>query len=84
MSHRWFQFQQVFLIFRIVLGDVDIETSKSHNGVARLLKTEGDEVRCWIPGARRVVVQGAGHAPFIDEPLEFDDALSRLLQTVAP
>jgi non-heme chloroperoxidase len=33
-----------------------------------------------IPGARMVVVEGAGHAVFIDDPEKFDAALSHLLQ----
>lgn len=35
-----------------------------------------------ISGARWVVVSGAGHALFIDEPGRFDDELARLLKTV--
>ena len=35
-----------------------------------------------ISGARWVVVSGAGHALFIDEPGQFDDELARLLKTV--
>ena len=36
-----------------------------------------------IPGARWVVVKGAGHALFIDEPEKFEDELTRLLQTAS-
>jgi hypothetical protein len=46
VSHRGFKFQQVFLIFRIVFGDFNINISKSHNGVARFPKAKYDEVRC--------------------------------------
>jgi non-heme chloroperoxidase len=35
-----------------------------------------------ISGARWVVVSGAGHALFIDDPEKFDDELARLLKTV--
>jgi non-heme chloroperoxidase len=33
-----------------------------------------------IPGARLVVVEGAGHAVFIDDPEKFDTALAQLLR----
>jgi non-heme chloroperoxidase len=33
-----------------------------------------------IPEARLVLVEGAGHAVFIDDPEKFDAALSHLLQ----
>jgi non-heme chloroperoxidase len=35
-----------------------------------------------IPSARFVVVQGAGHAVFVDQPAQFDTALRALLQAV--
>lgn len=37
-----------------------------------------------IPGARFVLVQGAGHALFVDEPQAFDEALERLLKALSP
>jgi len=45
MSHRRFEFQQVFFVFGIVFSDVYIITSKSYNCVVRLPKAQSDEVR---------------------------------------
>ena len=38
------------------------------------------EMAAAIAGARLVVVEGAGHALFIDQPQQFDQALTQLLQ----
>jgi non-heme chloroperoxidase len=35
-----------------------------------------------VPSARFIVVQGAGHAVFVDQPARFDTALRALLQAV--
>ena len=38
------------------------------------------EMAAAIAGARLVLVEGAGHALFIDQPQQFDQALGQLLQ----
>jgi pimeloyl-ACP methyl ester carboxylesterase len=40
------------------------------------------EMAATIPGSRFLVIEGAGHAVFVDEPQKFDDALRALLQTI--
>jgi pimeloyl-ACP methyl ester carboxylesterase len=35
-----------------------------------------------IPGARKVVIDGAGHAPNIDRPEAFNDAVLDFLQVL--
>ena len=36
-----------------------------------------------IPGARKVVLAGAGHAANIDQPAAFNDAVVKFLETLA-
>jgi non-heme chloroperoxidase len=42
------------------------------------------EMAAMIQGSKLVIVEGAGHAVFIDEPEKFDQALEAFLQSVSP
>ncbi len=37
-----------------------------------------------IPGSKLVILEGAGHAVFIDEPEKFDQALGEFLRSASP
>jgi pimeloyl-ACP methyl ester carboxylesterase len=43
-----------------------------------------DYMTAKIPSARKVVISGAGHAPNIDKPAEFNEAVSEFLAGIAP
>jgi pimeloyl-ACP methyl ester carboxylesterase len=43
-----------------------------------------DYMTAKIPGARKVVIAGAGHAPNIDKPAEFNHAVTEFLAGIAP
>ena len=42
------------------------------------------EMAAMIPGSKLVIVEGAGHAVFVDEPEKFDQALGEFLRASAP
>jgi non-heme chloroperoxidase len=42
------------------------------------------EMAAMIPDSKLVVVEGAGHAVFVDEPEKFDQALEAFLRSVSP
>ena len=42
------------------------------------------EMAAIIPGSKLVILEGAGHAVFIDEPEKFDQALEGFLRSAAP
>ena len=63
------------------LKKIDRPTLVIASGEYPLLEVQ-KEMADTIPGARWVVVSGAGHALFIDEPEKLDDELTQLLRTV--
>jgi non-heme chloroperoxidase len=66
---------------RPALKKIDRPTLVIASGESPLLEVQ-KEMADTIPGARWVVVQGAGHALFIDDPEKFDDELAQLLKTI--
>jgi non-heme chloroperoxidase len=66
---------------RPALKKIDRPTLVIASGESPLLDVQKEMAEA-IPGARWVVVSGAGHALFIDEPEKFDDELAQLLKTV--
>ncbi len=42
------------------------------------------EMAALIPKSKLVIVEGAGHAIFVDEPQKFDDALTAFLRSLVP
>jgi non-heme chloroperoxidase len=42
------------------------------------------EMAATIPGSKFVILEGAGHAVFVDEPKKFDEALKAFLKSLTP
>lgn len=61
------------------LQKIDRPTLVIASSKSPLLETQ-KEMAAAIAGARFVTVEGAGHALFVDEPQQFDDALRQLLK----
>lgn len=67
---------------RPVLAKLNKPTLVIASSVSPLLDVQ-KEMAATTPGAKFVVVEGAGHAVFVDEPQKFDEALGAFLQSLS-
>ena len=67
---------------RAVLSTINRPTLVIASAASPLLAAQR-EMASAVPGARFIVVEGAGHAVFMDQPQQFDEALDAFLRTLA-
>lgn len=67
---------------RPVLAKLNKPTLVLASSVSPLLDMQ-KEMAATIPGSKFAVVEGAGHAVFVDEPQKFDEILGAFLQSLS-
>lgn len=67
---------------RPVLSTINKPTLVIASAASPLLGAQRDMASA-VPGAKFIVVEGAGHAVFIDQPQQFDEALNAFLRALA-
>jgi len=67
---------------RPVLSTINKPTLVVASAASPLLAAQR-EMASAVPGAKFVVIEGAGHAVFMDQPQQFDEALDAFLRTLA-